>query len=73
MTMDAIDHCGNRTVSDPFTMCVPHDFGPQDPPPGPQFSANPDSNQNDQRPGVNGTYNSDCGPGCPAECDMSGD
>ncbi len=70
ITMDAIDQCGNRTVSDPFTMCVPHDRGPQDPPPGLQFSANPGSNQADERPGVNGTYNTDCGEGCPAECDV---
>ena len=35
------------------------------------YAPNPASHQNDTRPGSNGTYGTDCGPGCDAECDPS--
>lgn len=61
VTVDAIDACGNRTTSLPFEIGVPHDLAHQGP--GTQYSAN--GNQNDARPGVNGTYGTGCGAGSP--------
>lgn len=70
-TVDAVDECGNRTTSAPFGVCVWHDR--RDPPPAGAviYAPNPASHQNDTRPGSNGTYGTDCGPGCDAECDPS--
>jgi hypothetical protein len=69
MTIDAFDNCGNTAVSDPFGLCGYHDRGHQPPATGPVYSANPDSNQDDTRAGVNGTYGADCGAGCSLACD----
>lgn len=70
-TVDAVDSCGNTTRSDAFGVCVYHDMGHQPPLTGPVFSANPGSNQNDFRPGTNGTYGAGCGPGCGMMCNPS--
>ena len=59
--------CGISATSDPFSACVWHDRR-ETPPGAVVFSANPGSNQNDTRPGVNGTYGTDCGPGCGEAC-----
>lgn len=61
--LSATDDCGNVALSAPMSVCVWHDRSQE--PPGPYRSANPGSNQNDSRPGTNGTYGADgCGTGC---------
>ena len=60
-TVVATDVCGNSTTSNSFDIGVFHDRGHAPPPP--YYSANPGSNQNDERPGVNGTYGTGCGNG----------
>lgn len=60
--------CGVSTTSQPLTACVWHDRSNAPPAGSTIYSANPASNQSDTRPGVNGTYGTDCGPGCGATC-----
>lgn len=68
LAIDAADECGNAVTSDPIPICVYHDKGHR-PPAGTVYHANPGSNQNDSRPGTNGTYGTDCGAGCSLTCD----
>jgi hypothetical protein len=75
----AVDACGNRTLSAPASVCVPHDRGSRSPS-GPAFSANPGSNQKDDlcrsAGWINGTYplasppgaGRVCGAGCSLMC-----
>jgi hypothetical protein len=62
-TVVATDVCGNVSApSNSFDIGVFHDRGHA--PASPYYSANPGSNQNDQRPlAVNGTYGTGCGNG----------
>jgi uncharacterized repeat protein (TIGR01451 family) len=62
-TVVATDVCGNVSApSSSFDIGVFHNRGHA--PAGPYYSANPGSNQNDQRPlAVNGTYGTGCGSG----------
>jgi hypothetical protein len=62
-TVVATDVCGNVSApSNSFDIGVFHDRGHA--PASPYYSANPGSNQNDQRPlAVNGTYGTGCGSG----------
>jgi hypothetical protein len=61
-TVVATDVCGNVSApSNSFDVGVFHDRGHA--PAGPYYSANPGSNQNDTRAGVNGTYGTGCGNG----------
>jgi hypothetical protein len=70
-SVSATDVCGNTAVSNSFDVGVWHDRGHG--PRLPHFSANPGSNQNDQRPGAtNGTYGTGCGPGINPSCDEVG-
>jgi hypothetical protein len=69
MTLDATDACGNISTSAPFSLCVYHDQGHRPPKTGPVYQAQPDSNQNDVRPGWGGSYGSGCGGGCSLRCD----
>jgi len=69
MTLDAADSCGNSLTSDPFSMCVYHDKGHRPPRTGPVYHAQPESNQNDTRPGLTDSYGPGCGSGCSLECD----
>ena len=69
MALDVTDSCGNFTTSDPFSLCVYHDKGHRPPKTGPVYHAQPDSNQSDERSGLNGSYGTGCGPGCSLECD----
>jgi hypothetical protein len=66
----ATDVCGNTATSNSFDVGVWHDRGHG--PDLPYLSANPGSNQNDTRAGVNGSYGSGCGPGLKPACDVTG-
>jgi hypothetical protein len=68
--VSATDVCGNTTVSNSFDVGVWHDRGHG--PRLPHFSANPGSNQNDQRVGNNGSYGTGCGAGINPSCDEIG-
>lgn len=62
------DSLGNSRDVASLPICVYHDRGHD--PPGPHFSANPDSNANDTRPGwIEGEYGTGCGDGCSLDCD----
>ena len=67
-TITATNVCGVSVTSDPFGACVTHDrrAGPGED--ATVFSANPGSNQNSERPGINGTYGTGCGEGCGDVC-----
>jgi len=65
-TLVATDVCGNTSAPAALTVSVWHDRGHN--PDGPYYSANPGSNQNDQRPlAINspGAYGTGCGTGTP--------
>lgn len=68
----ATDVCGNSTASSSFDVGVWHDRGHA--PTGMNtYSANPGSNQNDTRAGMNGSYGVGCGPGTCNEAGQSSD
>jgi hypothetical protein len=73
MTMTVSDACGQSTTSARFTACVWHDkeHGP-DSSLGRRYSPAPGSDQNDTRPGIDGSYGSACGNGCGLICGEQG-
>ncbi len=71
-TMVATDVCGNSTLSDSFDIGVWHDRG-HGPVGMPLYAPVPGSNTNDTRPGNNGSYGTDCGPGTCGEAGQEPD
>ena len=67
-TVIVTNSCGNSVTSGPLSTCVWHDRSDPPPPGSTIYSANPGSNQNDTRAGLNGTYGAGCGQGCGATC-----